>query len=114
MNEEYIFRFSKEDDLREDNLFVSIVAGKESVRLYRQNLLERLAEAFVNLEWIYKNQDQFFEEEFRVYESRLSSPPSPRARKPGSGQRRARGEGEAGGMRRGLGARKMCCRIKTS
>lgn len=66
-NGEYIFKH-----LKEGNQYVTIFAGSSSFRVYRLNLLERLAEAFVNLEWIYEiDRDRFVEEEFRAYEGLL-------------------------------------------
>lgn len=50
--------------------FVTAFAGPTSIRFYKKNLVDRLAEAFVNLKWIYeKRPDQFNEQEFRAYES---------------------------------------------
>jgi hypothetical protein len=66
-NGEYIFKYQ-----REGSLYVSIFAGRGSIRVYRQNLLERLAEAFVNLGWLYRaNRGLFIEEEFQAYEGLL-------------------------------------------
>ncbi len=46
-----------------------IMAGSGSVQTFRHNFCLRLAEAFYNIEWLYKKQRRNFRiEEFRIYE----------------------------------------------
>lgn len=61
---EYLFK-----DIIGTETYVSIIAGSGSYNVYRNNLVERLAEAFVNLRWILLNEkDKFIHDEFLAYE----------------------------------------------
>jgi len=63
-NGRFIFK-----EYKDGGYFVIAFTGPTSVQLYRNNLVESLAEAFINLKWIYEtNPDQFNEQEFRAYE----------------------------------------------
>lgn len=60
----YIFK-----EQREDGYLVMAFAGRTSIQLYRNNMVESLAEAFLNLKWLYeKCRREFIEQEFRAYE----------------------------------------------
>ena len=58
--------------LRDNSFYVQPFAGSTSVTLFRNNLVEALAEAFVNLQWIYLAlPNEFSEKEYKVYEDFL-------------------------------------------
>ncbi len=68
-NHEYIFRESTSQGMT-----ITIFAGSGSNKVYRNNLVERLAEAFVNLKWILStDSSKFVDDEFRAYESFLQA-----------------------------------------
>ena len=63
-NGRYIFK-----EYRDNSCMVMAFTGPTSFQLYRNNLVESLAEAFINLKWIYETSpDQFNEQEYRAYE----------------------------------------------
>jgi hypothetical protein len=65
MNEEYIFKFKTD----QEGLYnVMGFAGVGSIRHFRNNLIERLGEAFNNLLWILgTNPERFDRREFEIY-----------------------------------------------
>lgn len=68
-NGEYLFKFGGTDN--SPNIVLAF-AGPGSAKQFRGNLIDRLAEAFLNLKWIYeKHRTRFTEEEFRAYEKLL-------------------------------------------
>jgi hypothetical protein len=63
VSEEHIYNVDGAGNLR-------IMAGSGSVQFFRKNFLNRLGEAFYNLQWILNNRPHDFSlPEFRVYES---------------------------------------------
>jgi hypothetical protein len=67
-NGEYLFK-----EVRDNMASALVLAGRTSVRQYRENLQDRLGEAFQNLKWTYENaQKEFCEAEFTAYETLLS------------------------------------------
>jgi hypothetical protein len=63
----YIFK-----EQREDGYLVMAFAGRTSAQLYKDNLVESLVEAFLNLSWLHESSPyEFNEQEFLAYESLL-------------------------------------------
>ena len=63
-NDEYIFQFPGGDTPS-----VAILAGPGSVQVFRENFLRRLAEAFCNFGWIFKNSPgSVSQSEFAIFE----------------------------------------------
>ncbi len=64
-NDEYIFPLYESDPPR-----CMVFAGPGSVQVFRNNFLDRLAEVFANLKWLYERRPgEFSAEEFEIYES---------------------------------------------
>jgi hypothetical protein len=57
---------------RDDGYMLMGFAGRTSIQLYRESLVESLAQAFLNLAWLYQRSPASFpEQEFRAYDSFL-------------------------------------------
>jgi len=66
-NKEYIF-----NDYNINRIY--LLAGKDSAKTFRENIYKRLAEVFINISWIFKNDRRNFRlEEFQIYENLLNN-----------------------------------------
>ena len=64
---EYIFQF--ELGRPSNEICVRAFAGKDSVKVFRENFLKRFTEVFSNLKWVYEHfPRKFNEKEFKIYE----------------------------------------------
>lgn len=73
-NNQFLFRLRGELSGPQNSDPITTIAGKDSAKVYTQNMLDILAEVFHNLSWIYANSRGTFNlAEFRSYKGLLQS-----------------------------------------